>query len=460
MIETLLIVIFTGGFALFLFNGYFAHPWTDDYIFSAVSRDKGFIDSLSFWYHNITGRYFSVSLMLVNPLVYGQIWAYKLLPFILSAALFGVLLFFLSEVTADGVISLRRKILFVLALICFYLDQMPDIRSGLYWMAGTLTYLVGSIALLLFLVVMLRIRRYGRESGVIVLCSAVALGLILPGTNEIILMVSAPIVVSFIIFDYQQKGRVNSQLLFVLVAVLVGSCFALLAPGNAMRLESYAGSRNTVQAMVQAAGATASSLAVWLGTPHVIALSLVVVMTTGSLPSLQALSRLIHPLASSLLLFLLLFACYFPPYWSMGMSPPDRAVNMIYLFFLVAWLINVSLITVRLSSAITTLPIKPLILLCSVYVLIVFSLGHSNFVVVAGDLFSGRSYRFDQELWQRYAKINESHLMICEVDMLRNTPQSLFFSDIYFVNKDWINQSYADYFNKKSVVLKKIRSVQ
>ncbi|GFE58493.1 hypothetical protein AOG1_23730 [Geobacter sp. AOG1] len=462
-LESALALFLAGGVAIFLINALFAHPWTDDYIYSAISRDKGFADSFIFWFNNVTGRYFSTSLLLVNPMVYGQLWGYKLLPFLLYTTLFGTLIFVLEEITT-GHLSLQQSFLFVLALLFVYLDQMPDIRSGIYWMTGTITYLAGTILLFLLLMVMIRILKRGEDGGSLLTWSGVVLGLCLPGTNEIILAVLIPMVVFFLFLDYRQGHIVNRHLLLILAAVLLGSCFALLAPGNAVRLGSYPGSRNILQSMIQSGAATLSSLKLWLGTPHVMVLTLLVAMATRRMPSLQGLGRGVHPVISSALLLLFIFGCYFPPYWSMGINPPDRVVNLIYLLFLVVWLFNVVVITVRFDprvfDVIGGLRMAFVVPLLVAYTLFLLSLGHSNLVMVAGDLVSGRSYRFDRELRQRYAQIKADPKPDCEVDVLKYVPKSLFFSDIYFVNRDWINQSYADYYGKSSIILRRIRSVQ
>jgi hypothetical protein len=462
-IETFFLVFLGVGIAFFLINALFAHPWTDDYIFSSISRDKGFIESLGFWYNNITGRYFSVSLMLVNPMVYGKLWGYKLVPFLLVFALFGTFYFLVNEVT-KGCFYVRGKVVFVLALLFVYCDQMPDIRSGLYWIAGTFTYLTGAILLLLLVVVMFRILNLGEDGGGLLALSGVVLGFCLPGTNEVILAVLIPVVVFFLWLDYRRRHKINRHLLFILAAIFAGSCFALLAPGNAMRLGSYAGSRNTPQAMIQAATTTFSSLLLWFGTPQVIALTLVVVKVTPKLSLLKAMSSEVPPLNSFVLLVLFIFGCFFPPYWSMGTPPPDRVVNMIYLFFLVGWLLNVAVMTTWLSpqlfAGIRWLSMTRLLSCLTVYALVFFTFGHSNTVVVIGDLLSGRSYCFDRELQQRYDWIKADPSPVCAVAVLQNTPQSLFFSDIYFVNSDWINQSYADYYGKRSIFLKRVQTVR
>lgn len=460
-IETVVIALLAGGILPFLLNAAFAHPWTDDYAFAAIAREKGFVDSFYYWYSHFTGRYFSVSLMLVSPMVYGLLWAYKLLPVLLCLALFGAMFFLIAELTAESVPP-RGKVLLALALVFVYLDQMPDLRSGLYWVPGTFTYLAGAILLLLLVGVIIRLRKKPQEEKNRALVAAgAALGLCLPGTNEILLAILPPTLALFFLYDHLQKQKFDRRLLWILAAVVLGTVLELLAPGNTHRLGSYAGSRNSLAAGVQAAGATYSSLFLWIGTPQLLALTLLTAWHTRRNPQLRSLVRGIHPGVSSFLLLVFLFGCYFPPYWGMGAHPPYRVVNLIYLLFIVAWLLNIVVIFARINpetlAFIGRLPFRFVIPPLALYAVVLFALGHSNLVTVAGDLLSGRSYRYDQELQRRYATIKTDPDPISEVEILQNTPASLFFSDIYFVDKDWINRSYADYFGKKSIVLKRVR---
>jgi len=460
-IETVIIILLCGGILPFLVNAAFAHPWTDDFAFAAIAREKGFVDSLHYWYTQITGRYFSVSLMLISPMVFGQLWAYKLLPVLLSLALFGALLFLIAEITQEN-LSVRGKIILALALVFVYFDQMPDLRSGLYWVPGTFTYLAGAVLLFLLSAVILRLRtrtEAGERRGLVVV--GILLGLCLPGTNEVILAILSPALLLFFLYDHLHGRRLDRRLLWIIAAVVVGSGLELLAPGNTLRLGSYAGSRDTLAAGLQAITATYSSLLLWVGTPHLLTLTLLVVCYTRRNQRLQDLVKGIHPGVSSLLLLVFLFACYFPPYWGMGIHPPYRVVNLIYLLFLVGWLLNVVVCTARINPEnlgfISRIPIKfvapPFIL----YGVVLLALGNSNLVTVTGDLLSGKSYRYDQELQLRNARIKANPAPVCEVEILQNLPASLFFSDIYFVDMDWINRSYADYHGKNSIVLKRIR---
>ncbi|GEM_PF-5634406 len=460
ILQTLLAAALACGVLVFLINGFFAHPWTDDYYYSALARDKGFFTAWHHHYTHFNGRYFSISLVLVNPLVYGQLWGYKVLPSLLILGLMTSILLIVSEFTREF-LSIRTRLTFSLAILLVYLDQMPDIRPGLYWMSGSLTYQVGIIILFFFLALLLRLYNDGWQRPWWKLVPLLMLAGVLPGTNELLLFITLPMVCFSLGYDYTHQKKAIAPLCAALAVLAIGTCVALLAPGNTARLASYTGNRDSLLAVQQTVEAALSAILFWASTPLVLILTFVVTATVAKKPELKASFAKIPPIITASGLLFIMLACFFPPFWSTGLYPERRVVNISYLLFLVVWLLNTATIAARVTLSKTlfhgqTSTLNVIAYLASSGLLIILLFfSHSNLLLVTRDLLSGRSYRYDLELQKRNSNIQQSTLPHYEVEPLENIPTSLFFSDIDLTKEGWVNQSYAYYYGKESIVVKR-----
>jgi hypothetical protein len=458
--ENLSIVLLILGTFPFLLNSFFANPWTDDFGYSSTSRAMGFFQAQIYWYRQWTGRYFSTALLSINPMVYGHLRGYKLIPPVLIVSLLAAIFWLVHSLTENSR-SFRQKLLFSLAVLFVYLDQMADVRPGLYWMAASITYQVAAILGLMFFSLIIQIKRGGGGtpnffSGALAIITAVCLS----GTNEVAVALLVSILFLIVMFDRIENKRFDCFLVSILVVTIIASCFALFAPGNRVRLAQSGNERDLFLAVGQSFKAAFAAITVWSSTPFVLLLTVWVARDAHKNPRLKALFKAIPPVTSLVVLFLLILISFFLHYWSTAFSPPRRVLNLVYLFFLIGWLLCAAVIVTRLDhqifSPLRKLPLQISVTLSSIYLLILFSMGHSNFLLVTDDLVTGKALRYDKELERRYAQIKGNPSLDCEVGSLENTPMSLFFDDIKYENENWINKSYASYFGKRSIILKRV----
>lgn len=76
--KRIIFVLLTALISPFIINCFFAYPQTDDFMYSHIARDMGFLKSQYHWYTTWTGRFMSTALLSVNPLVYNSLVGYKL----------------------------------------------------------------------------------------------------------------------------------------------------------------------------------------------------------------------------------------------------------------------------------------------------------------------------------------------------------------------------------------------
>ncbi|MFH0865413.1 MAG: hypothetical protein V1904_04430, partial [Bacteroidota bacterium] len=132
----------------FLLLSFFCHPSADDYIISSVVRDSGISAHFHQTYTEWSGRYFSTIIACFNPLVYGWIGGYKIIPLFLMMLFYCSVYYFFLIIFQQS-LSSAKKHLASLFFTILYFNNMPSTSECIYWMSSSLNYFL-SITFLLF----------------------------------------------------------------------------------------------------------------------------------------------------------------------------------------------------------------------------------------------------------------------------------------------------------------------
>lgn len=456
--KKILIILLAAIISPFIINCLFAFPQTDDFAYSSIVRGMGFIKAQYFVYVTWSGRFTSTALLSLNPLVYGSFFGYKLVfAFLILVQLAAIYL--LTGALTNKILSWQEKLIFAFAMLFAFFDQMDDIRSGLYWMAGVVTYQVAETMMLLYFALFLLINQDRKYGSLLNKSAVIVLAILLGGTNEIVMALVLLITIIIALNSYTVKKVANPFHTAMLLAAVTGNSICILAPGNVNRLSTYLERENLYITVWKALNKSMLSLEVWITSPLTLILMCMVLFAVISKPQLRSLFSGYNIVSSAFILWFLTFVCFFIPYWSTGKPPQNRVYNMIYFFFLCGWMMNLAVIFARFENNITILlrkiPIKAGCTVAVIFMIVLFSIGTSNFILVTKDLFTGDSYRYNAEMQQRKAQIIKSDKGDCMLEDITNTPRSLFF---FFIGQDrdgWENQCYASYFGKKSIALRK-----
>ena len=456
--KKIVIILLIALIAPFVINCFFAYPQTDDFCYSHISRSMGFIKTQYHVYVTWSNRFTSTALLSINPLVYKSLAGYKLVFAIFILAQLASI-FILTDALTKKMLTWQEKLIFALTLLFAFLDQMDDLRSGLYWMAGVITYQVSETLMFLYVALFLFINQDQKNDNLLNKCVAIILAILLGGTNEIVMALVLLITTLFILNSYAVKKIINPFQAATFIAVVTGSSICLFAPGNFNRISEYHDRKNIIITAWNALNSALTSIEVWVTSPMTLILMAMVLFAVTSKPQLRILFGGFKIAISTCLLLLLIFLCFFIPYWATGMYPQNRVLNMIYLFFLIGWMINLAIIFAHYGETILHLinkiPIKTGGIVVAAFMIALFFFGTSNFMLVSKDLLSGESIRYNAQMRQRESQVINSDKDDCTLESITSTPRSLFF---YFIGQDkdfWVNGCYAMYFGKKSVVLSK-----
>jgi hypothetical protein len=160
----------------------------------------------------------------------------------------------------------------------------------------------------------------------------------------------------------------------------------------------------------------------------------------------------------------------FPSFWVNGIPSPPRALNMLYVCFVVSWLLAayawVQYFATRPGSeASFQLPalFRWALLAWLPFTFLTdynhhlrnpgYRLSTNNSSLAYRDLLHGAGARYNAELNARYHFLRTDAAPRPQVPALTDPPITLLFSDITADTTDWANTAYAEFFGKKTIVL-------
>ena len=449
-------------FSPFIFLAFYNHPSIDDFCLAVSFRDsmtRTIFSIVVDWYQGIGGRYFSYTLLGVFTRYLDLIEHYKFIPLLLFSAWI-ISFYVLLESTFIGAPPATR-LAGALTFFVFYLLTMPVTSEGFYWMTSAFVYQSGNILAIITLTCMIRLRTTKYPCSLALVTALLLFAVIGSSGLHMVFMVVLVIALSIYVFSTGQRYR-HIWGLFLLVTLLSAALMSL-APGNEARGQHFIARHQFLFSMAESAYHTVMWSFQWVWEPL---LWLVTLLYLFWLPGLLEKSQLCQKVRLSHLTFVLacwmgiLFACFFIGFWSMGDILPERALNVVYLIFLIGWF---SFITILVSnilhypvislSALETSPIGRLTVFAVAITLIIGMLSSDKFHTAYVDYFD-LAPQYDDKIQARYLAIAKasatSHNLIAkvpEVDVFeRPSTISSFFMDMGDDWRNFPNPCYAEYF--------------
>ena len=433
----------------FIIISVFNNPAADDFAFSVECSNHGYWGVQSWWYTHWFGRYFSTALLSLNPLLIQSFFLFKLIPVVLIIALF-ISLYYLARtlfVNAEK----RLCLLFSLCFIFIYLFFMPNVAEGIYWFAGAITYQVANILTILLFSCVIKLVQTKKNR---FLFLSVLFAFCVIGSNETSMLVIDLILATIFIYNFIIIKKINYSLLILLVFAGIFSLIVILSPGNFIRGEYYPNSHQIFNSAFQSFFQVLNHMIRWV--PFTILVAIIffdvfnkyIPLGSGSIFN-------VNPIFVIIVLCLILFAGFFPGYWSMGVSPPARTKNVIYFLYISGYLYLGFIMSFYLKkkerSFITISPWVRYLL----FVIIIINLCYKNNIRTAyEDLAKGSAHKNNMELLNRYELIRNATTDTLIVPELKNHATTISAADITPYSDCGRNKYYAEYFGLKLIKTK------
>jgi len=443
----------------FLVLNYFNNPTAEDFFYGEELIRKGFILSQGILNRFWGGRYFTYLFLGINPLLLKSIAAYKVTVFLLMILFCAVLYFFVNELFKNS-IPFRDRFMIFISILFLYLFGMSSVSQGFYWYGSVVCYNF-SIMLLLLLIIFYKrlvnsdsVRQKIFYTIICCLCSfAIA------GSSEIagVIMLIINMLMVYTSFLREKKIRLN-----LVIIVLVSIIFILISftmPGNSSRANQYPGRHQLMFSLENSFEFLLQQLFIWIfNTPLLwvtILLLPVFILFIKNKSGIEIFS--INPLITLIAWFGFVYSGIFIMLWSSAIVPYDRILNLIYFAFLSGWFLNVlTLLSFGIKKKLfEKINIPKIIILLSGVITLLFIFRENNITTAYTELFNGDAAKFNNEVNERYDFIKNSSVDSVKVDSLSKSPKSFFYMDITTDPKIFYNRGYANYFNKKAIMLKK-----
>jgi hypothetical protein len=410
----------------------YAVPAADDFCYAANAPGTPLFDWLLGEYKNWNGRYFSNVLVGRGPLQWeNALFWYRIVPVALLIATWGCLYLLIRSVAP----SIKRGMALFAAtvVLLLYLDVMPEIGQGIYWYTGAITYQVGNVLLLLLIVQLTRLREAPWRKG-----SAAAILLVLTiGMSETHMILAT---FAMIIALAGVRGA-RTVLIPLIASAFICSAVVLFAPGNAERAAFFPEHHRLWHSLGMTAAQTGRFLLTWAFSPALLTASLAFgafhSVLREHLPTAVP-GWLRNPVIIAALLVMLIVACVFPAYWSMGMLAQHRTLNVACFFFIPLWFWLLHLLLDRIDLRWPVILQRIAMALAMVALLFTGNGWHA-----LQDLRTGRAVHYADVFTAKYA---DKYFRTCEPFVVPDPPRSLTVFPINGPEDQWMIDCECDYF--------------
>lgn len=417
----------------FLLLTIFSHPAHDDFNFAIRVFKNGFIATQRDFYLGWTGRYFATAISSLTPLTFGGFVAYKAVG---SLAILLTFVSILSLVDAWAKSNVARidKLIAAAFLTALFSNQTPDVTEAYFWMTGASYYTLGCILTLFFFATATKTSDKSPGFNVISSVASCLLIIAIVGSNETLMVILLLAVLPITIKKWIDKKA--DRRMWVIYTAIAITCAAVViaAPGNAVRGGYFPGKHRFFFSLGMSLLQESRFLLTWLFNPAFIMGTIFFIPVAGELSEKTKILRQVrvHPLLISLWLLIMVFAGFFPAYWSTGLLGQHRTVNEVWLFFMIGWFVNILIWVNYLKQErglrpFPSLPKYAYIIGVPLLLFSLFSLNNTRAAIA--DLVSLRAYHYDIAVKQRYAQFEQcgraGHIESCPASTISDLPTTI-----------------------------------
>ncbi len=433
----------------------YVHPVADDFGYAYQGQTKDTLWNLLIReYNHWNGRYISNILMLRGPMYYDSINSYRLIP-ILLVLLTILCFYFLIKVCSKSMLSQLQNLNYALLITLIYLYQMPILSEGVYWYTGAVTYQLGSILSLGYLVILILYmqKRYILNKPIVHTITCALFLFVSMGFNEVTMLILFSFSIVFFIISMTHELHFFKTASLLLVVAILCCLLMLLAPGNDVRGANFENTHEFGYSFKMATLQVARFFVNWFSLPLILVSVLYYDINKHLTRKSTIFTRSFYlsPLSSILLLLFTIFIGSFPAYWATGIMGQHRTMNTSYMLFLIMWFIN---LTVIYNSSMLQFPtLKPVFKFVLILATGVGLCSTKNGLEVINDILTNKAEQFDIQMQNRFTTLETINTDTIYLNPITNKPPSIFVLDIDKDPKHFINVSYNAYFRNNAVIL-------
>lgn len=442
MIKKLINFLSLFALAVLVVNALFIYPSADDFSYFVKQRDYGFWAFQEWHYFNWGGRY--IPNMILGSFDFngaGLYW-YRLIAMAVILGLYFSLYGFTKRILQPKDAFFTSNLMFL--AYCF---SLYSLSQEFYWMPGSITYTLSLILCLASWTIL------EKSKNPVYFFINVLIIVVLNGTNEISTLFFNGSLFLYLCFQFLQTKKINIPV-SILFVISVGCMLAsILAPGNSVRTlsENNPNTHDLVFSLSRAVFRTGFFLAERLFIFLILGLILFHQLQKRNLKiNLPNVPKGFLKILCIIFPFAVLCFGIFPSYYATGRIPPERTVNTIAFFFMIAIIFSIQLYKDNFSTS-EKLQWQPILNYVPVLLVVILVIYPNDLRSSIYDLFSGRSMQFEKEMRARDEYLKSTPDAVVRVKKISVLPNTLLFKDISEDPNTFFNHYFARFYNKKSV---------
>jgi hypothetical protein len=311
---------------LLIYGGisFYTYPQADDYWYAVKYFNNGFLQTQINEYMGWNGRYVATAVLSGSPLIWGNLFHYRLLPILLLVFLFLSSSFMIKKVFKDK-LGPKENWFYGLALTYLTITGYFALSQGLYWLSGAYTYTLSLIFFNFAFGYFWSFQKSLKEN--LLVCF---FAFLLIGCNETMMVLWLLTITLREFFLYLELKQVRKDTILIFVFSFIMALVVLKAPGNAVRAGFHTKSHQVLRT-VGNAFVYSFVYPIKFATISLVVLSILNFESLRSLFDLDWLRKYRKWLSLSFLF--LIFISFAPSLWGMGRKPNERTMNIIIFFY-------------------------------------------------------------------------------------------------------------------------------
>jgi len=454
-------IFLLGLFALTLLSA----PEHDDFCFADLYMHRGFTQTISIYYHSVSGRVVALVLSQLPPAISAAANVSLLSAYSLTLAA-SAGLFLLGSAVATvrawpraGALQLT---FLTLAFASTVVGAAPSLRELLYWLSGLICYVPAGLVTILILGECTRALDTATEFSWPLTIGMALGGLIAAMSNEftsfwLLLILAASLLGRF--FFGQRRQIAHHGL--IAVAIIVGFAVVVSASGNSARLDLLPNARHFLPSVFNGLGDSVVGLGRFLIEPSVIVSIIAAGAITLVEPAPAKPASANEKMLAAGILAVCLACCYFEYFahrYATGIRLVERAQNEALILLLFGSMLTVRLLVrayrmqlrERLSARRYRGLLGPVALPTGLGLLMIASLGFSSTASLLRKQWQDL-YPYWQESVARHVLLTTSAEPVVAVPRHKWTPSLLMTSDVTAHPDRLPNDCIARYYNKFAI---------
>jgi hypothetical protein len=402
----------------FLLLSFYCHPLPgDDFHFALRTLELGHWGAVVESYLNWTGRYFLCWALTLRSILHSSIIAYQLFIFLLILT-FPITLYFLIKILFRPIDS-GHNILLTLILTFIYFYDLPSQDEGLFWYTGAIAYQLPNLLGMTYLILIAKIvedRYHTKILGFVHIFMGIAIIVIIQGCNEISMAVLLIFNILISVFQFKIRSGPRFRILLLATISFAVAIVVSLAPGNEIRESLFPDRYKIFVTIYMSILGAAYYIMQWL--------PMILLITLLSLPLILQYLPLKHsffkisPVISVVVWVILLGVAFIVPAWATGQMPNPRAINVIFMVFILGWFYNLINLINTLKSRNYEIPVLQrfhrILLIIAIFT-ITFNPSNqlnNNLKHAYKDLISGRAGQYSRRMYAYRDEVRESPVPI------------------------------------------------